>query len=358
MAVFNLHQEFANENNFISDLIDKISSVADNEKIEMNLSSFGGDVMLGMPLGETLRKHNGPSKMTVNGMCGSMGAFLTLDFDIVVATPGASFMFHKAFAQSDTKDAGVIKTVNNINADFRRKMEERGIDNDFICQIFDQGKEITLTAKEAHDLGIISNVIKNERKSGSPVETIVATFNNLRSKIMSKKLKFVAIKLLAADKRDLLAVFETPDGVLKEGMTLIPVEGAEMIAGVYTFEGNAITVDATGKITGIEEIVEPVAVKDEDEEIKAAKDEDDEEKVTAEKVGELIDAAIGDKIEAGMKAIQAKLEAALSNVGSDHLIKASFDDKLKKKAVITPKIQAKNAEKALRAKVMEKNKIK
>ncbi len=343
MAKFNLHNEIDNKENFMSNLISEVSAVRDGEDIEINMSSFGGDVMLGMPLGETLLKHRGHTKMIIDGACGSMGAFLATYFDETVATRGATFMFHKASCNASDADHGAKKTVNIVNANFRMRMEERGINNAMITRIFDDGEEVYLSAKEAETAKVIDRVIKTERKSGNPIEMIVATIPNFIKKIMSKKNKFVVVALMDGDKKELLAVFETPNGVIEEGTVLMPVEGTEMVAGDYTFEGNVITVDGAGKVTAIKPA----------ETLEAKKD--DKEK-TVEAVGEEAVQAMVDKaITAGFEKIQASIETALSKVGSSHIIKASFDDKSKGNTEITPRIMAKTAESTVRAKVVAKN---
>lgn len=343
MAIFNLHNDIDNQNNFMSNLIEKVSAVPDNENIEINISSFGGDTMLGMPLGEALLRHKGPVKMVVDGMCGSMAAFLTTYCDDVVATEGASFMFHKARSDNETTDPGTLKIVSIINTNFKNRMQERGIDAELIKDVFERDQERYLSAFEAKEKGIIKNVVKNERKNNSPFERIVAKLNSImigKKKEEKKEKKIVFIALMDDDGQKLLTAFETPDGVIEEGTQLMPLNGQEIKAGIYSFEGSRITVDATGKVTAIEQI--------EEEEIEAKKHEDDEDKkMSAEAIDKKIEAAI----EKSNKDILAKIEGLLAKVGTKTSIKASFEDQLKKPEVITPKILARRAELALKARV-------
>lgn len=370
MAVFNLHQDISNDDNFMSNLIDSVSKVAPHEKIELNISSFGGDVMLGMPLGETLARHKGLIVMSVDGICGSMGAFLLTYADEVKATSGAAFMFHKAAAVSDNPDEGSKKIVGIVNDNFRKRMLDKGMDEELINSVFDKGEEIYLNAFEAKHLNVIDKVVVNERQNNTPLERIVADFKNIfniKNKKMSdtKKTKLVFVALMDAEGRALLTAFETPDGVISEGTMLMPLNGQPIVAGVYTFEGNAITIDAEGKVTGVQEIAPAAKTEAEIEAakveaakvaaaIEAKKNGDDDEKVTAEGVQTMVETAVT----AAVDKLQANLEASLAKIGSSHIIAASFTDK--NPVIVAPvsaKVAAKAAENALKVRV-EKKKIK
>lgn len=371
MAVFNLHKDISNDESFMSNLIDSVLKVPDHEKIELNISSFGGDVMLGMPLGETLARHKGLVVMSVDGICGSMGAFLLTYADEVKATSGAAFMFHKAAAVSDNPDDGSKKIVGIVNDNFRKRMEDKGMDEELISSVFDKGEEIYLNAFEAKHLNVIDKVVKNERKNNSPLERIVADFKNIlnfKNKKMSdtKKTKLVFVALMNGEGEALLTAFETPDGVISEGTMLMPLNGQPIVAGVYTFEGNAITIDAEGKVTAVQEIA-PAAKTDDEiaaakiaaEKIAAekvaadieAKKHDDDEKVTAETVKAMVETAVTGAVDK----LQTALEASLAKIGSGHIIKATFESKDPKiQVVVSDKVAAKAAEKALKVRVEKK----
>lgn len=370
MAVFNLHKDISNDESFMSNLIDSVLKVPDREQIELNISSFGGDVMLGMPLGETLARHKGLIVMSVDGICGSMGAFLLTYADEVKATSGAAFMFHKAAAVSDTPDDGSKKIVGIVNDNFRKRMQDKGMDEGLINDVFKEGKEIYLNAFEAKHLNVIDKVVINERKNNTPLERIVADFKNIfnKNKKMSdtKKTKLVFVALMDAEGAALLTAFETPDGVISEGTMLMPLNGQPIVAGVYTFEGNAITVDAEGKVTAVQEVAPAAKTEAEIEaakveaakvaaEIEAKKDKDGDEKVTAEAVAGMVETAVT----AAMEKIQTALEASLAKIGSGHIIAATFDDKnIVGTAPVSDKVAAKKAEQALKIRVEKKKIIK
>lgn len=356
MAKINLHSEITNAENAISYALDRINYASKGEELDVNMSTMGGDVMLGMPFGEEVLRHEGLTKVMLDGACNSMGAFLLTYFDERRATEGATFMFHKAYASEGEEDPMTLKILETVNTNFRKRMEERGMDAKLIEDIFDKDQEVTLTAREARTLGVIDEVVKTERENGKPFERILAQFKSITSKMSKSKLKSVTLALIKADGGQLLTMFETPDGVVTEGTQLTPLNGGELSAGDYDFEGSKITVDGDGKVTAVEtkpeETPEEIEAKK-----KAAKAKADAEApgVTAEAVAEMVSTAV----EAAFEPIVKALNETLAGTGTNFKISATTkkNDTIIAK-VPSQKVQALTAEGVIRAKVLAKGKRK
>jgi ATP-dependent Clp protease protease subunit len=139
----------------------------DGEDITCRINCQGGDVFSGWGMIAKMQEYSGNISVKVDGIAASMAAFMLLFADNVECLDASSFIFHRADGYVSTDEDKAY--LNSINANFRKKMEEK-IPNALFKQV--TGKSYSdmfnpetridcmLTAKQAKELGLVSKINK------------------------------------------------------------------------------------------------------------------------------------------------------------------------------------------------------
>lgn len=264
------------------DIVRQIKAVSPGEPLTLNVNTPGGNVWLGMDIGEALAQHRGETTLHSNGLVASMGFFLLSYVDKATASPGAQFMIHPASLEGDQREH---PAVVEGNAYMRARMKKRGVNAELVKAVFDGKSEETefwFTAASAKENKIIDEVITTSRRNNAPVRLTAqakpsadAMFVGANGAIApltaqqmknpfkkgEKNMEARVMPLIAEDGSKLFASYTAADGELVEGVKLTPVEGAELTAGTpYAFEAGgkkySLTLNAEEEVATLEETEE------------------------------------------------------------------------------------------------------
>jgi len=168
---------------------------AEGEDLTVRVNCYGGDVFASYGMIAKMQEYEGSIEMKVDGIAASMAAFMSLFAENVECLDVSNFMFHRAdmrYASEDEK-----KWLLKVNAMLRQKMEAK-IDKAVwkeltgvsISQLFDseQRIDVTIDAKQAKKLGIVSKVTKLEPKKARAIK---ADYDNNVSVELRKKFQLM-----------------------------------------------------------------------------------------------------------------------------------------------------------------------
>jgi len=147
------------------EVVEDINEFEDDASLTLRLHTPGGEVMAGYAILSRLTDRKGATDVFVDGMAYSMGAYISLYANKVIASEMAKFMFHKAaypsWYEMDESEKAQLK---DINTKFKAKMQSRFNDSqlakDTIAKVFevDVINDVYLTAKEAKEVGLVAEI--------------------------------------------------------------------------------------------------------------------------------------------------------------------------------------------------------
>lgn len=149
-------------NSTIYDFNYKMKSIKEDEDIELEINSYGGDMFLGIDIMNTLRSHKGKVTVTVTGIAASAASLICMGADVIRMYSNTQLMLHYPW----TFAVGNAKELRKIADDLESAEESilasytHRIDADTAKKLLDD--ETYLTAKKAKELGLIDEIIDAE----------------------------------------------------------------------------------------------------------------------------------------------------------------------------------------------------
>lgn len=152
--------------------VEKMNEIESSEDLEVWVNSPGGRVFAGWGMIGPISQRTGKKTAKVFGDASSMALFMLPFFDRVEAIDTARFVLHRADGYVTTE--AEKEQLKGINKDLRSKFEKRvnskklkEITGFSLNDVFnpDQRIDVTLTAKQAKDIGLIDKIIKLEPTS-------------------------------------------------------------------------------------------------------------------------------------------------------------------------------------------------
>ena len=141
----------------------KCDSTIEMPHIQLLLSTYGGDVYDGLSLYDAIKNSKTCVDITCFGKIMSMGIVIMLASKTRKAYRNTTFMIHEVSSGSfgkvaDMEDALIeTKRLNKVLFDIIR--EETGITKKKLDEIYEKKKDWFLTAEEALELGLITEII-------------------------------------------------------------------------------------------------------------------------------------------------------------------------------------------------------
>lgn len=154
--------DIINWNSTIWDFNQKMKSIKEDEDIDLEINSYGGDMFLGIDIMNTLRSHQGKVTITVTGIAASAASLICMGADVIRMFSNTQLMLHQPW----TFAIGNAKELRKIADDLESAEESvlasytHRIDADTAKKLLDD--ETYLTAKKAKEIGLIDEIIDAE----------------------------------------------------------------------------------------------------------------------------------------------------------------------------------------------------
>jgi len=133
------------------------------DDVELYISSQGGSVVAGNEIIAAFADYPHGKSITVGALAASMAANIALQAGVPVrAHNNTLFLFHGAWGVTiGGRDAhgDSAKMLDQINEPIRAALAAKGVPADVIEAGFGEGRELTMTAAEAKEWGIVSEII-------------------------------------------------------------------------------------------------------------------------------------------------------------------------------------------------------
>jgi ATP-dependent Clp protease, protease subunit len=157
-----------------------MKSVKEDEDIELEINSYGGDVFLGIDICNTLRSHKGNVTVTITGIAASAASIICMGADKIKAYSNTQMMVHNAW----TIVAGNAKELRKAAEDLESIGESvlasytHRIDADTVKKLLDE--ETYLSASKAVEYGLIDEVVdaQPEQVESEVFQNKAKEFNN------------------------------------------------------------------------------------------------------------------------------------------------------------------------------------
>jgi ATP-dependent Clp protease, protease subunit len=179
-------------NSSIYEFNNLMKNVKEDEDIELEINSYGGDVFLGIDLCNTLRGHKGKVTAVVTGIAASAASVIAMGADEIKIYNNAQMMIHNAWtiAMGNSKELRkVAEDLESINESVLASYTSR-LDEDTASKLLDD--ETYLSAKKAKEYGLVDEIIGDaeaEKVESKMFENKAKEFNN---KIATKSQPIVA----------------------------------------------------------------------------------------------------------------------------------------------------------------------
>lgn len=146
-------------NSSIYDFNYKMRNVKEDEDIELEINSYGGDVFAGIDIMNTLRGHKGTVTITITGIAASAASIICMGADVIKAYSNTQMMVHNAwtYAMGNAKELRKIADdLESIGESVLASYTHR-IDADTAKKLLDE--ETYLSASKAKELGLLDEIV-------------------------------------------------------------------------------------------------------------------------------------------------------------------------------------------------------
>ncbi|MBO0961449.1 Clp protease ClpP [Neobacillus sp. MM2021_6] len=167
-------------NSSIWDFNYKMKSIKEDEDIELEINSYGGDVFAGIDIMNTLRGHKGNVTITITGIAASAASIICMGANTLKAYSNTQLMLHNAwtYAQGNAKQLRKIADdLDSIGESVLASYTNR-IDENKAKKLLDE--ETYLSAKKALEMGLIDEIVdaEPEEVESTIFENKAKEFNN------------------------------------------------------------------------------------------------------------------------------------------------------------------------------------
>lgn len=254
---------------------------------DITMMSFGGSLIEGWAIHDYVKLNKSVDSITAFGMIASSATIIMMASPIRNATPNSKFVIHNPWTMEIGDAAKLEKTASELKAEEDRLInfyaDSLGKDYDTIKSLMAENRE--LTADEALELGLITDIIKFENMAEQVTKKDLETFEN---SFFAKIKNFFNPKNMVVQSTDGTEL-EFESGV--ESSDQIAV-GQTLKAGGQPASGTFVLVDGVTVVADNGTITEVTPKEPEGDEMEALKKENEELKATVSelqnKVTELV----------------------------------------------------------------------
>lgn len=197
-------------NGSIYDFNSKMRNVKDDEDIELEINSYGGDVFAGIDIMNTLRGHKGNVTITITGIAASAASIIAMGANKIKMYANTQLMVHNAW----TMVAGNAKQLRKVADDLDSIGESvlasytHRVDAKTVKKLLDE--ETYLSAAKAKELGFIDEIVEGtaEAVESEVFQDKATEFNNALGSNDSKENEYIT-------KNELKAYFDELKGTIQ-----------------------------------------------------------------------------------------------------------------------------------------------
>lgn len=149
-------------NSSIWDFNYKMRSIKEDEDIELEINSYGGDVFAGIDIMNTLRGHKGKVTVIITGIAASAASIICMGADVIKAYSNTQLMLHNAWtivagnAKQLRKRADDLDSIGeSVLASYTHRIHAEKAK-----KLLDE--ETYLSATKAKELGLIDEIVDAE----------------------------------------------------------------------------------------------------------------------------------------------------------------------------------------------------
>ena len=151
--------DFTSWNSSIYDFNYKMRTIKEDEDIELEINSYGGDVFLGIDLCNTLRAHKGHVTVIIPGIAASAASIGCMGADTIKAYSNSQVMVHNAWTIVAGNAKELRKSANDLDSIGESVLASytHRVDASVMTKLLDD--ETYLSAAKAKELGLIDEII-------------------------------------------------------------------------------------------------------------------------------------------------------------------------------------------------------
>ena len=151
--------DIASWNSSIYDFNYKMRNIKEDETIELEINSYGGDVFAGIDLMNTLRGHKGEVIITITGIAASAASVICMGADKIRMYSNTQLMVHNAwtFARGNAKQLRKVADDLEVIGESVLASYTHRLDAKTATKLLDE--ETYLSAKKAVELGLADEIV-------------------------------------------------------------------------------------------------------------------------------------------------------------------------------------------------------
>ncbi|MFB4471819.1 head maturation protease, ClpP-related [Oceanobacillus caeni] len=167
-------------NESIIEFQNAMKTIDENEELEIEVNSYGGDVYLGISISNAIKAHKGKTTCIITGIAASAASLIVSAADTVKMYSSSQIMVHNAWtiAMGNSKDLRkVADDLDKIGTSVLASYSHR-VDEDKMKELLDA--ETYLTAEESINLGLADEIIdsKPQAVQSKVFSKLAEEFNN------------------------------------------------------------------------------------------------------------------------------------------------------------------------------------
>lgn len=160
-----IHGDIIDWNDSIIDFQNSMKGIDENEELEVDINSLGGDVFLGISIANTIRGHKGKTTTVISGIAASAASIIATASDSVKMYSSSQLMVHNVWtlAMGNSKDLRKVaddleKIGESVLASYTHRVDEKTVKDLLDAETY-------LTAKESKEYGFADVIIDENPKA-------------------------------------------------------------------------------------------------------------------------------------------------------------------------------------------------
>lgn len=176
-------------NDSIIEFHKNIKNIDENEALEIEVNSYGGDVYLGISISNMIKGHKGKTTAIITGIAASAASMISAAADHVKMYASSQYMVHQPWTIAMGNGTSLRKVADDLDkigssvlAAYSHRVDENEMKN-----LLDD--ETYLTASESVELGLADEIIdaKSKAVQSKIFSKLAEEFNNKLPTVKSKQ---------------------------------------------------------------------------------------------------------------------------------------------------------------------------